>query len=464
MMQKQLIWTVLTISLSSLGAPVLRDVQPPVARQELVAVPLDAHVFAYAATDLRDLRVKDQGAADVPFVIQQQRRGKLHVTETFATGSVGNLVVRDDNSVLFQVAPPRKPRRPKPPVAMVFDTRLRDFEKRVIVEIGSDGGGWTKLASSVPLYDYTRFMDVRCLRVPLAEHARVASYRVTVLDVSDEMKAPLVKTTKGSGGGEPDRLTVSESLRRRDFRMDGIRFVYQAKAVHDEEPVVRKQAVEIEGIEHEDGKTIVTVRTGGLPVTGIEVAVEEGIFSRRVTIEREREKMLGASARAGRYEVVGQGTLKSLVFRKLSRRDLQINLHREVRASTLRLVIDDGDSPPLHISGVEATTPVYRVVFIAEPGSACRVSYGEPSLAAPKYDTLALRELMRVQRQAIRELELAPPSPEMGPPTVALRDALPRWLNSRGFLVAAGVLVVLGLGFAVAKAVRGIEIETGDKS
>jgi hypothetical protein len=73
-----------------------------------------------------------------------------------------------------------------------------------------------------------------------------------------------------------------------------------------------------------------------------------------------------------------------------ARNDVEIRF-AEQRVDLLRLVIRNADNPPLEIVHVLPRGPVYRLLWLAEPGGAYRLAYGSAAVDAPAYDLFAIR-------------------------------------------------------------------------
>lgn len=110
-----------------------------------------------------------------------------------------------------------------------------------------------------------------------------------------------------------------------------------------------------------------------------------------------------------------------------------------LRQTAFELVVEEGDNAPLPLAPPRLLLPTVRVRFF-HPGGGLRLLYGQPGLAAPRYDLGLLAP--RLLGEAAREIALAPPT---GPAAAAGRDALPRkafW----GVLGLAVVALLLLLG------------------
>lgn len=108
-----------------------------------------------------------------------------------------------------------------------------------------------------------------------------------------------------------------------------------------------------------------------------------------------------------------------------------------LRQTAFELVVEEGDNAPLPLAPPRLLLPTVRVRFF-HPGGGLRLLYGQPGLAAPRYDLGLLAP--RLLGEAAREVALVP-----GKVPAAGRDALPRqafW----GVLLLAVVALLFLLG------------------
>src|SRR5438045_8946078 len=106
------------------------------------------------------------------------------------------------------------------------------------------------------------------------------------------------------------------------------------------------------------------------PLTSLELETADRNFSRHAVVEVERAQGVKKT-----WDRIGEGTLSRVDFKNLKREKLSISIP-ESRHTQYRIVIDDRDSPPLEVAGIEAEGNVYEVVFLAAPDGTYQRSYG----------------------------------------------------------------------------------------
>ena len=375
-------------------------VLPEFAATTLVAVPLDADVHAAAAVGYGDLRILDATGVEVPYVLRdvtKTDRRPLRRTAS-ATRPIARPLADDGLEITVVLGPGQDRIVPE---AFTLLTPLHDFEHRVSVSWSADGREWTPVVAEAVIYDYARFIDVRDVTIPLpATPARGPGgrYRIVIDDVTQEQQSRLAELTRTLAGGEPREVRETTLVDRRPFRIDGIELVYteeveqRATAVLDEQPVAGFRTAR-----EPDGRaTRITVDTRREPVTAITLATDARNFSRQVTVEQPVASDRDGQRRHGRP--LATATITRIDVAGIRREQLVIPLP-ESRLVTYDLVIDDGDSPPITVTGVTVRGPAREAVFLAEPASAYRLAYGG-ELAAPRYDTAAIRAALAARAVA----------------------------------------------------------------
>lgn len=166
-----------------------------------------------------------------------------------------------------------------------------------------------------------------------------------------------------------------------------------------------------------------------LMLSSVTLSTDAPLFSRQITLFRR----VGAE-----LEPVRHFTWTG------SDRPSQITLPVH-QAFTDRLVIgiDNGDDPPLPITGVGASWPAWELVAQV-PDSGARLVYGDRRLRAPEHDLALLRD--EVGRRATRPVALGPAKAMLNPVSM---------FDSGVVLVGVSVLVIGLLGLILAVIVGG---------
>src|SRR5262249_11263356 len=147
-------------------------------------------------------------------------------------------------------------------------------------------------------------------------------------------------------------------------------------------------AMAFERRESEPGKSRFRLRLPGarLPVVALELAVGGGHLLRQAR---------GTEGRLDRGEggpgTLGEGTLRRAARRGLAAADRGVPTAPPA-GPALELPVDDGDTPPLDLTGVTAElAPLPWIYFEAAGSAPLTARFGDPGAAAPSYDLEAMR-------------------------------------------------------------------------
>ena len=189
-----------------------------------------------------------------------------------------------------------------------------------------------------------------------------------------------------------------------------------------------------------------------LPISRIAAMPGPGIF--------EREFRLYETVSDGRSEDY-ERTLASAKESQVPNqkpREIIFELNSAPLTDRLVLETDNGDNPPMQLSGFRAFYPVTRLVFKAPSGAGAPLwlYYGNAEASSPHYDlTLVARELLRSERS---EASLGPEE-VLDARAVATSDTLTG--PSRYIFWGVLALVVLGLLAVVARFIPKAEQKEG---
>ena len=395
---------------------------PAVAATTLVAVPLDADVHAATADGYENLRVLDAAGGEVPYVVRDvtattSERRRVPRTAFAPLPTVRPLA----DSGLELIVVIGSGQDAVVPESFTLRTPLHDFEHRVSVAWSADGREWTPAVTDALIYDYARFIDVRDVTIPLPPvpaRGPGGRYRIVIDDVTQEQQQRLAELTRTLAGGEEREVRETTLVDRRPFRIDSIEFSYteeveQAASVRAADQTI----VGFRAVREPGGRaTRITVDTRREPVTAITLATDARNFSRLATVEQPVPYDRDGQRRRGRP--LATATITRIDVAGIRREELTIPIP-ESRLPTYDVVIDDGDSPPITVTGVSAHGPAREVVFLAEPVGGYRLAYGG-GLAAPRYDTAAIRAALAARAVAMPatlgpEAAIAMPPPAAEP-------------------------------------------------
>jgi hypothetical protein len=419
----------------------LREVDlPEISKTTLVAAPLDSHFFEFTRESWPDVRLRNEQGEAIASIIRAVKVGKPRSVRQFWPAE--QLSAKVTEAVGLQVEFDLRPKEPIPSGIRIV-TPLRDFEHQVQVESSADGQTWKSAGPSTVIFDYTRHVDARSDLVSLnADNHR--RFRITIADLTAEQDSQLMELQRRLRGGEEVDRTERSTIARRPFRIDRIEF-YRDDAQPESREVqttvcpANKFATSEKIKEHQ---TILEFTTQREPITGMKIITVAENFSRAATVEAERpdanEKM--------EWRPVATGTITRFAVGTIHREELKISLP-EHRSERYRIIIENRDSPPLPITDVELSGPIYELAFLASPGQQVMLEYGSGEAKAGHYDTAALQAVL-AQGQLPAPASLRPPRETSNVPRG------PSWKpwNDTRVLVGSIIVLTLMLGWGLFRA------------
>ena len=421
---------------------------PPLKQEELLAVTLDADVFAATQEGLADVRLLDAEGRVVPYFLRRVQTTRARAVRNTWPARQPTARPLDDGGLEITLQIDEDDKHPHPNGLRIFSP-LRNFKQRVRVFTSADGGQWEPAGEETVIFDYSRYMDVRSDSVSFPETAR-RHFRIVIDDVTVEQESELLALTRRlQGAGEVER-TEQVTVDRRPFRIERIDFwrvEHQERVTGNEKapyPVAAHRVDE----DREKHRTIIEVDTRRQPLTSLALETPDRNFSRHAVVEVQ--KVQGVTHH---WQNIGEGTLSRVEFKNVKQEELAIKFP-ESRHAQYRIVIDNRDSPPLQVVGVAAEGNVYELVYLAGTGRHDRLLYGSADAEQAAYDTAAVEELLRKGFQP-SPAELGVQLPNQG--DGATEFHWPKILNNPLMLGGVITLLTIVLGWGLYRAVQRID-------
>ncbi|MBM4142846.1 MAG: DUF3999 domain-containing protein [Lentisphaerae bacterium] len=403
---------------------------------------LDEDFFDGTEPGFAGMRVIDARGGETPFLTRTVRQRRMIVEEHDIGARIVEFELLPDNR--FRLTVERAPAEaPRPAAALVLHSAQKDYEKLVTVESSDDRAAWTPLAEGVAIYDYAKHLDLRRDRVAIAPDAR-RYYRIAVSNITEEQLSPLVQIARETRDGRLVGEIRNTSLRREDFRIDGVRLIERRETWTDTEAALREYAVRAFAVAQDADRkaTVAEFAVRNVPLRELRFEVADVFFSRGVAVEAHTGAEGGAAWRrlaAGRLQrVPGGDPAEGLVVR----------LPRACRYRRYRVTILNLDSPPLTVTAVKAWGEAQEAVFLCRPGEKYRAVYGAVGAEAPRYDMAEI--VAGVKREDMDEY-----APGAGEPYAPFRKpGFARLRSGKALLVPAVALMVLVLVWLIAKSAK----------
>lgn len=345
-----------------------KNVQPFEVREPgLVKISLPATTLDAARPGLEDLRLVDAQGREIPFAFERPvaSKGTIHPAQRVTTQLAGT---RTEVVVESTVTEPVE--------ALSLETPAASFIKAVSVTGSLDGERWQTLVTGQPIFRQNGATQ-------LTLHFTPGNWRALRLSIDDQRSEAIAITGA--------RLHATTGPRAPTEPV-AVRLVEQADS---------------------DMQTRLTLDLGAAHLTLATLQLEstDPLFTRPVTL---------AVRQVTENAVTEQSLAQGSIYRFAGAERTQLELDQSVPHRELVVLVENGDSPPLTITGVKATRrPVY-LIFLATQAGPYRLYTGNPRCPAPRYDVAALAG--KLTGTPVAAIQIPPPA---GNPTFAPTEPLP---------------------------------------
>lgn len=356
----------------------VKPLQAPAGTTGIGAFTLDAELFDALDTPRTNLRLFDGAHQETPFLLRLKTPQRTVETLLPSTSAkMESFKTLQNNRIELVVE--RDLKHP-PTVAIQFESAIRNFEKLVTVAGSQDRLHWTLLVTNEPIYDYSRFVDVRRDRVPLPA-GEYPWYRIEVSNITENKDSPLVEIIRQTRGSQEANETEATSFRREPFRIDRILFLERHTSVVSGDPQTRETAVTDWKVSQDRSQqqTLLTFSTPCAPLVALILATDDANFSRSVTLE-------GRATEQEPWQTLASGRLTRIQAGIVQQERLTLTLPREYRGRHFRMTVHNQDNPPLAFTGLRARYNAYEALFFPKAGAGYNVYFGGSDIPAPRYD------------------------------------------------------------------------------
>lgn len=352
---------------------------PAISEPRLAAVRLDPAILAATRPGFPDLRLFDAAGTEIPRAIEPLCTTRTRTNRQAIAAAATELRELPQNRIEARFEIPRD----KPaPDRLDIRTPLKDFIRTVSVSGSDDGQAWHPLVTDAEIFDSTRFLDLRRTEIPLPRN----SYRYFSIEIgnaSEERAQPLIRLVQQNGRDASRAFDLLQT----PFRIDRVDFWHETTREVQDQPVLQKWPhAGLKVTQDSKAKTtVVLLETDLAPLRRIQLETPARNFQRTVSV---MAPVITNGLQAWRS--IGKGTVTRLELPGCTRDEVAVDFP-EIRARELRILIYNADNPPLEISDLHPFGPAYRLLWLAEPGAAYRLAYGNAELASPAYDLFAIR-------------------------------------------------------------------------
>lgn len=300
-----------------------------------VAIAVPASIYANAQPTLDDLRVIDERGELVPFAILQPQTGETQrwvdarlTDEGFVAGRYSQ-VVADLGA------------RPGTYGLLEIATPLDAFATNVDVDASDDGTTWRTIRTGAPIYDYER--DGLATNTRVTFPASTARYlRIRILD------------------------------ERSPFPVDGVRVAAPIARA----PESTRYQIVIRASTDAQTSTYLFAGVDEVPIDRVQVDTATPRFARAVLLQSSDDG-------------TGWSTVASSDISRIRPSERLSFDFDEAQARQWRLIVENGDDPPLANVRIAAFGVPRRLIFDASPSHAYFLIYGNPAAASAAFDYAA---------------------------------------------------------------------------
>lgn len=419
--------------------------KPAAARSEIARLVLDADVFASTDDGYTNLRLFDARDREVPYHLQVRRCLKSRVAVDAVTVEVLNFKELPENCAEITV---KLGDRAGSAVGLRLQSPVRNFEKQVTVYGSQDQVAWRRVAVNIPLYDYTRFLDLRNDTVNFLPQVFVF-YKVEISNIMEKKDSPLVSIVRQKGGSAGFTESEATSFQKENFRIDQVQMLLRREERRLEEIETGSTSVTNWTVAQDvDQKaTVLTLAGRRQPWSALSFRAEDVNFSRAVTVEAK------AADAGAAWRPVAAGQIRSIHAGLAQQDELRVAFDAgPVRVDQYRVTIFNKDNPALLINGITAEENHYEVLFFPKQDVAYALFYGGPGRNAPQYDVAQVLSAVPLGTGDDWRAGSEEENPDYQPGAASSAA-----FNSKRLFVAALLIMVVALVFVVVRLVKKVE-------
>jgi len=425
-------------------------IAPKNIKNEVGAIVLDSQIYRNTDNAFANLRIYDSKNKEVPFVIRKMRGQEKASTEESIAMKILSLEELPENRLSITLERDNEKNKQKEtllPSDVIIKTSNHNFEKTVSVFGSNDKEQWQLLCENQPIFDYSRFIDLRNTSVSF-EKKQFKYYKLVIDNLAQALVSSFsqifTKYAQGKVKEEYSGFMRDEGV----LRIEQLVFLSkQEKAVFGEMEMA-PYALEIAAaqINEKDKTSDIYLNSKQEPLTRMLFDISSKNFKRKIIVEADNS--LDSKANWIR---LGSGEVFDISAGDFHKQNLKIDLaHKENRYKQYRVRIFNYDNPPIEVNSVQAEGAVYQLVFFHNNQTELKVYYGGSGVKSPEYDiSSVLAEIPlgteeRWQVGAERANESATPK----------QKAL---ISPKQLLIIALSLMVIVLGALIALSVKKVD-------
>lgn len=408
------------------------------------AFDIDEELFNALNKTETNLRITGESGQEVPFLIRT-KTGRRNVDQQKAipfTNLTFNKLQDNRIEVELERNPDKRYRKSKVSNINISSSQ-RNFEKNVSIWSSDDRSEWKLLAENKPIFDYSRFIDIRNSRISFPQ-TNAKYLKLQISNISEKHDSPFTRLRRTKQFGKEVSSTESISFTRADFKIDKIT-LYEKTTRTVKDKTIRQSYTATGFTRAEiDENSVITFSTHNAPITEIRLPTATPYFLRSYRVETSDDQK--------KWRYVNSGIISRVSDNPDTKKDQLIHLPRATRAEFYRITITNNDSPPLEITGVELEGETREIVFYYDKTETYRLIYGSEKAVRAVYDIAQV--LKRSNNATKAEFTAGPQLQNADYSSKGKRRVL---LSRRTVMTFAVVLMIAALGWVIAQTVRKIE-------
>ena len=430
---------------------------PAVTSPSLARVDFDKDIFQHSPSGFGNIRVRDSKGVVQSHVETRPTRSRSEIRKTMFGGKTVSAMPLEGGGFQIEVVIGENAPSPR---GLRINTPLSDFENRVTIFGLNNQGKETKLAEAL-LVDYRSLVDYRVDSINL-DAGDFKKFRIVVAKPTVQQESSILEL--GRKAGEPNAEKVN--ILKRPFRINSVDFFTTTELVLNEQPLLDEVTPESFStfVDKDKKITVAEFETWGAPFGGVEIFPKTTNFRRNARLEyakRISDSKTDSTLKQSEMEwiAVSQGSISSLDFQGHKSRNTRLECP-ESRQTKWRLLIENGDSPPVELESVKILTGKFQLVFLAFPGENYRLEYGDTQPNQAVFDTAAIQAMLQTKALPLEaqlgEVRMMEPVPEKKP-----AETWSQWLLHQKALFGVIVLVLaVILGFTLYQTAKRVDTES----
>jgi hypothetical protein len=402
----------------------------------------DEELFENLTPRNDNLRIIDSNDTETPFLMRVKKGERETVHERSVPFEKLSFKKLPDNRIGIVIKNTDKRNFKTPLQSIVLSTSIKNYEKNVSVYSSNDQQNWKLITGRKPIFDYSKYINIRNSRISFK--ATTARYfKIEISNITEKQESPFTRLTRETRAGKEFSAIESSTFTRTDFKINEI-YVYEktTRLIKDK---VLKRTYTSSNFQNttEDKQSLITFSTANTPITSINLKTETPYYYRRYTLE--------TSSDAKSWKYAHSGVISSVNNNPDSKKQRAITIPHPIRAIHYRITIQNNDSPPLDISGVELEGETQEIVFYCDQDKDYRVIYGAEQIKAPIYDIAHVLTQTKSDATATYKAEEQSANPEYGNDK---RRSF--FLSRKTIMIIAVFLMIIVLGWLIAKTAKSI--------